>query len=224
MKAYVIPLLWLLVVDDIPKKGDNATDRARRAAIVDRIMGEPIAPRAPQYWINQAPATEPIETEPIEVVIFDFIEDVIKDDDEDEVVNPPKPAGAMDFALTEANFDSWLFGDIQDGRARRQWLEYRLRVKTTQVASKHELSPEQIKKLQLAGRGDIKRFFDQVEEMRLRFEELRANIPAGQRFLSNELCPLRTQFQTGSYGNDSLFNKTLQKIRNDGRMARAEAQ
>ena len=49
-------LLLLLVTPQDTPKADTAADRARRAAIVDRIMAEPPPPRA----VRAAPVEDPL--------------------------------------------------------------------------------------------------------------------------------------------------------------------
>jgi hypothetical protein len=69
-------------------------------------------------------------------------------------------------------------------------------------------------KLRVAGRGDIKRFFDQVEDRRRDFEVDRRPFKTGLVAL-RRLEPLSRLYQDGPFGDSSLFAKTLRKINDD---------
>jgi hypothetical protein len=76
------------------------------------------------------------------------------------------------------------------------------------------LTRAQRAKLLLAGRGDIKRFFDQVEDRRREFETERRVYRNGLAAL-NRLEPYRQVFEDGPFGDGSLFAKTLQRIHDE---------
>ena len=212
-----MPRCWILslvlvAVDDPPKPFIDLS-RTKRAAIVDRYMFEPAAPR---FRANQTLTTELIE--------------VSEPAGEGEANNEPlikKTPAAQELMLIleRENFDRWIFGNLTDDRTRRDWLEHRLGFKCEQAARSVPflLSRPQMEKLQLAGRGDVKRFFDRVEASRPEFDAVRKDLDAGHRFLLNDLKPLCAQFKDGPFGADSLFAKTLRKIENDTLAARPTA-
>jgi hypothetical protein len=72
------------------------------------------------------------------------------------------------------------------------------------------LAEAQKKKLLLAGRGDIKRFMDQVEEKRQRFMLIKNDQNKIGEFYQ-EIVPLQTALQSGIYHTGSVFSKTLKK-------------
>jgi hypothetical protein len=75
------------------------------------------------------------------------------------------------------------------------------------------------KKLLLAGKGDIKRFFDKVEEKRRKFDQLRTNQNrVGEIY--QELLPLQTAYRSGLFEADSLYGKTLKKVLSPAEEAR----
>jgi hypothetical protein len=81
-------------------------------------------------------------------------------------------------------------------------------------AQEHKLTDRQRAKLKLAGRGDIKRFFDRVEESRIDFEVQRQTFRTGRTALLR-LDPLLQVYREGPFGDGSLFAKTLRRISDD---------
>ena len=81
------------------------------------------------------------------------------------------------------------------------------------------LTPVQKKKLQLAGRGDIKRLLDRIEDERKTFEHLRTDLPRIEEFLMR-LQPLRLTIRRGPFGSESLFAKTFKKMRDEENLVR----
>ena len=68
-------------------------------------------------------------------------------------------------------------------------------------------------KLRLAGRGDIKRFFDVVQNRRNAFEIARKDFQSGLWALQR-LDAVAKNYREGPFRAGSLFAKTLQKIDN----------
>ena len=127
---------------------------------------------------------------------------------------PVMPVRITMTALQRENFDRFLFDREPTERARQEHLKGVLDAKIARAASEHKLTDSQRAKLGLAGRGDIKRFFDLVQKRRDDFEierkEFRTGIAALRR-----LDGLSTTFREGPFGSDSLFEKTLHKINAD---------
>ena len=112
------------------------------------------------------------------------------------------------------NFERWLFADEQTEGARQSHLDDLLRAKIENAYREHNLTWPQRAKLQLAGRGDIKRFFDQVADKRNAFEIERKTFDTGLAAL-RRLDPLVQIYQQGPFGDGSLFAKTLHRITDD---------
>jgi hypothetical protein len=72
------------------------------------------------------------------------------------------------------------------------------------------LSEAQRQQLTLAARGDIKRFFDQVEKVRKKFPAARDDQNLVNQ-LWQEARPLQEQYVRGLFDDQSLFSKTLHK-------------
>jgi hypothetical protein len=129
----------------------------------------------------------------------------------------PIPIKFREYALKKECFDLWMYGDLA-AEQRTIWLLSALSAKVM-AARDRGLSPAEEEKLILAGRGDIKRFFDRVEAHRPAFEAARKDLVEGQAFLRT-IQPLSIEFQLGVYDFGSLFTKTLRKIENDRKTAR----
>jgi hypothetical protein len=237
----ITPMLLLLIVpgQDGPKP-DTPEDRARRAAIVDGIMAQPmiLKPRI------EAPVAA---DDPAEVARRQAADDAARARAQariqvldrqgrttraltieqptpaapDGEIDAPEPVMPVRFNLNDAvlereNFDRWIFGEGMDEQGRRIKLQSLLMEKIGRVMKDRDINGAQLRKLRLAGSGDIKRFFDRVEGRRPEFEVARKNFNAG-RMLLRELEPLSTEFEDGPFGDDSFFAKTLKKIEDESK-------
>jgi hypothetical protein len=134
------------------------------------------------------------------------------------------PARPVIFDLNNAmlerkNFDRWLFPHDESQYARDEHLKDILDAKIDLVATANKLTGPQRAKLRLAGRGDIKRFFDEVQKRRDDFEIERREFNAGVAAL-RRLDTLLPSYREGPFGTGSLFAKTLHKINNDRTVGR----
>jgi hypothetical protein len=75
----------------------------------------------------------------------------------------------------------------------------------------------QKKKLKLAGRGDIKRIFDRVEEAKRTFRQAQ-NDPNNN--IWQAIQPIQLEVNAGLFGDESIFQKSIKKTLNDDQMAR----
>jgi hypothetical protein len=113
--------------------------------------------------------------------------------------------------ITDAWFDRYFFGPHRDATTARSLLESRLKLRINTIHQLHHITKDERKKLELAGRGDIKRFFDRVEEARERFQRAaKVGIPLHQAV--EDLGALRNHFETGLFDEGSLSDKTLKTI------------
>ncbi len=139
------------------------------------------------------------------------------DEDEDDDQRPARPVMRLDIrtaVLERENFDVWMFADEPTESARLRHLDDILRARVEAAAREHKLTGPQRAKLRLAGKGDIKRFFDQVEERRSAFETERQTWKTGLAAL-RRLDALLQIYQEGPFGDGSLFAKTLHRINED---------
>jgi hypothetical protein len=134
-----------------------------------------------------------------------------------ELTNPAAGIKVIDLTgamVAQENFDRRVFGDRETKRERWNHLEDLLFSKIQAADKKHRLTGPQRAKLQLAGRGDIKRFFDRVEDGRAEFELNRVGFKNGIAALQR-LKPLSDAYDRGPFDDGSLFVKTLHKINED---------
>jgi hypothetical protein len=134
-----------------------------------------------------------------------------QDDGEEEEAPNPIPAVRMHaFVMNDDQFDQWVFGNMGLGTAgsARNRLDSLLTLNVDDLERTCGLTPVQKKKLLLAGRGDIKRFFDRVEEIRQRFTKGQ-NDQNQFAQLWQEVQPLRNAYHAGFFGEDSIYAKAL---------------
>jgi len=129
------------------------------------------------------------------------------DDDEIGVVSPvPQP----EVDNWDANFDQWVFPGVTSAAAGRQRLETQVKMHLAEIDRSCQLADQQRERLQLAARGDLQRFLDQVEALRRKFEVTkRDNEAMGQ--LWQEIQPLQVRQSRGLTGPDGLLTKILSK-------------
>ena len=134
---------------------------------------------------------------------------IAQDEDDDPPAVPL--AQAQNFEMPENQFDSWVFQNLQTVAAARKKLEEKLSLQMDDVDRACQLSEAQRKKLQLAGRGDIVQFFEQVEIVRKKFLLVRKD---QQKFnqIWQDISPLQVRFQAGLFGEDSFYHKTLRNM------------
>jgi hypothetical protein len=107
-------------------------------------------------------------------------------------------------------FDTILFGP-QHADTIRTRLDRLLALKIESIEKIYGLTDAQSQKLELAGRGDIKRFFDRVESCREDFPRQTQGGDVSHE-LANEICRFRSEVDSGSFDDGSLFTKTLRKV------------
>ncbi len=134
----------------------------------------------------------------------------------------PPPAADLQvnngFMIEESNFDQWIFQGSGSAAAGRARINSHLKLKLDEVNRVCNLTEAQQKKLTLAARGDMKRFFDQVEEVRKKFLAVK-NDQNGFNQIWQEISPLQQKQAAGLFGETSLFAKTLRKTLTDDQQA-----
>jgi hypothetical protein len=226
MSSRLLLLLLLTPLPQEPKKSDEAPERAKRAAtVVERLKAEPA-----RLNVVRAAAPVAIPAPQIRVVQGGMRQMTL----ELKEVDPPKEGeeevqvGMMarginiqQLALSRDNFDRWAFDDGLSVEARRNRLKGLLENHLKDAQESRSLEADYAQKLRIAGLGDIKRFLDRIEAARAEFEATRQDFNAGQTFLV-QLEPLASEYRTGPFGPDSLFEKALRKIDAERKSAKAE--
>lgn len=141
-----------------------------------------------------------------------------KSDDEDEpealAQNQPQ------FQVNEENFDQWVFGGGGNAPAIQARMTSLLNLRIDEISRISQLSDPQKKKLLLAGRGDLKRLMDQVEQKRKEFQLVRNDQNKFMQFYQT-LQSIQMSVQTGPFGDDaSIFSKTIKKTLDGGQASR----
>lgn len=134
------------------------------------------------------------------------------DDDlaEDPLARPEMVEQMVVIRNLDANIDNWLFGNRRFSNPSQK-LSLMLKVKADGVARAAGLSESQKEKLMLAGEGDIRRFLDRVEEIKLKHKTSEMPQGAWNRIFL-EIQPLRQILVRNElFGDDSLFAKTARK-------------
>jgi hypothetical protein len=132
-------------------------------------------------------------------------------DDDDLAADPlnvPESAeGMVVIRNLDVNIDNWLFGNRRFSDNPAQKLTQLLKVKADGIARAVGLSDAQKEKLMLAGQGDILRFLERVDEVKLKYKSGPMQQAAwNQVFL--EIQPLREiLLRNALFGGESLFAK-----------------
>jgi hypothetical protein len=127
-------------------------------------------------------------------------------DDPDEPM-PAAPAAAPD--VPEFDMDQWIFGG-QVADVIRKRFEAALEQDIKRFDGRYGLNPAQKKKLELAGRLDIKRYFDRVEEAKAEYKRVKGDWnKMGNRVV--ELQQAQNRIFTDVFGDESMLAKTLKK-------------
>ncbi len=104
-------------------------------------------------------------------------------------------------------FDSWVFQGRQQTDFRQK-LESQLDAQLAILNRDLELSNSQLDKLRTAGKGDINRFFNEVEKIRKKTAQMSPNQGNVQE-LWEIIMPIQQTAQRGLLTKDSLFRKVL---------------
>jgi hypothetical protein len=141
--------------------------------------------------------------------------------DLEEVEIVPQPIRAA--VLHDNTIDQWLFNGVNNpNTGSRSRLESLLKLQVADVGRTCGTTEAQQKKLELAGRGDIKRLVDSIEEVKRKHTPLKNDaVVINQVF--QEIQPLRLSVSSGPFGEGSLFAKTLRKILSEEQAARYAA-
>lgn len=154
---------------------------------------------------------------------------VAQDDEPEE----DAPVNVVD-GVADANFDQWIFQEVVQLEGNRlvrrsvnsifarDKLEAQIKSMLNDLVKACNLTDDQRRKLSLAARGDVKQFFDQVDEARKKYVAMK-NAPNRINEIWPEISPLQQQYQRGLFGETSLFGKTLRKTLTEPQQAKYQA-
>jgi hypothetical protein len=122
----------------------------------------------------------------------------------------------IQITFNEGSLDQVIFGKEQDEAGARGRLGMALHWKINAIDRACELSGDQIEKLRLAGRGDIKRLIDRAGDIKSRFENTDAirDVDDFEKWvtaLAAESDALRPLLSNGPFDADSLFAKAVKR-------------
>jgi hypothetical protein len=205
-------LLVLAAADEPALYAQNPADNARAPGAQLLIQARPSAPKAVKRAAPAAVASDR--------VFVPFRDADVSDDDTEElkpVENAPV-APLRQFQIDPRDFDDLVFGRESTAGIIRDEFQKDLRQRLEVASQICELSQTQTNKLQLAGNGDIQRYFDRIVQLHSRFcvpVDARQGIrgvanPAAE--LAQEAVLVQRIRNAGLFGDDSLFTKTLRSM------------
>jgi hypothetical protein len=149
--------------------------------------------------------------------------------DEGDAADDEQPAPTRRVIIADSSCDQMLFGKDRNAATARCGLDDRLRQKVKLVDGLCELTDSQRKKLELAGRGDIHRFFERAAELRTTLQDIDGDQAGGNRELvalvvetSKRTEPMRRAVESGLFDDNSLFAKALKTTLTPAQFAQYE--
>jgi hypothetical protein len=127
--------------------------------------------------------------------------------------DPPDPP-VQQGAWTDEQFDNWIDQIVsgindQDSPDRGR-LRERLTLKVEWIELSCNISEAQKKKLEIAGRGDIKRFMDEMRGMKRRYRQIKGD-PVEFAKLQQRISEIQTSSASDLFGDSSFLSKMVQK-------------
>ena len=121
---------------------------------------------------------------------------------------PSVPAHLIQPRLGERSFEDWIFADHQDQDNARKQLESEVESRIAMTDRLCQLTDEQRSKLAMAGKGDIVRLWQQIEQARSEFRKVQ-NGPHSIHDLAFLVQPIQLKMHGGLLGSESLFHKVM---------------
>lgn len=137
-------------------------------------------------------------------------------------IAPPAPAVVGQPVWQDEQFDQWVFQQDRTAFGARQRLDSQLALHEQDIDHVCDLTDAQRKKLHLAGRGEIKRFFDRYEAVKQNFQLVKNDQQKVQE-IWQEIGPLQQSLQGGMFNDASFLYKTLHNTLTQDQRARYEA-
>jgi hypothetical protein len=196
-----------------PLPGASPAGDAARRAMLREVANQQQAREAAFARLKTLPAM--VQPPPVAGVLAvgAFLEEV-------PPTNRPAPArddwgdaedGDPTVRVSERAFDFFLLGDLRNAGEVRYQLDSVLVQRIEHAARTWGLSVAEKNRLRLAGRGDMKRFLDDIERRRRDFARVRSDVREAERRLQ-DLRPLAQTLRAGPYGEGSLFAKVLKTM------------
>ena len=132
------------------------------------------------------------------------------------------PATAQDFNVDRSVVESWIFQRQNGGEQAKKSLVAQIDLKINAVKSFVELTDLQIQQLRLAAEGDIKRFYDEVQEVLTKVDAMEMNQNTVNEAYQLTL-PLQQKLAGGIFDHDSLMHKVLRGTLTTEQLERLES-
>jgi hypothetical protein len=135
-------------------------------------------------------------------------------EEDDEAMDAQQQAVARAQAVFEIgveNFDMWIYNNTGGRDQAKKRIDDQLQVFVDSMRKFFALNDDQLRKLELCGRGDVQRFQQQVERVRARFMLVRKD---QQKFneIWTDIGPLQQRLQQGFFHEQSLLAKSMPLI------------
>jgi hypothetical protein len=121
------------------------------------------------------------------------------------------PVTAQNPAISIEQFDAWIFQGLPGrGQATREAIESRVDQEILRISRAITLEDAQTSRLKLAGKGDVKRFFDRVDKARRQFLAMQDRLERNNLNEAYQLAmPLQQELTAGLFGPKSLLQKSI---------------
>jgi len=140
-------------------------------------------------------------------------------EEDDEYAVPP--AAANVFVMSDQQLEAWVFGGRNNRAQGLDRFNAMLNVRIDAINHTCVLSEAQKQRLQLAGRGDIKRFRDHLSELKKKFNGAKLDQNEIQNVFQ-EIQPLQLEWQAGIFGPSSLFSRVISRTLEPQQLAKYE--
>lgn len=128
------------------------------------------------------------------------------DDDDDA---PPQDPNQPVFILTPEILDQWVFSNVGNSAQAFSQIDSQVKLRIEAVDRVSSLSASQKLKLQLAADRDIKKFRDDYDRLKLKFQHTRQN-PNDTSNVMTAIAPLQQQWNAGIIGDSSMLAKVIE--------------
>ena len=143
--------------------------------------------------------------------------------DDDEIVVGPIAANLPEqmARMGRVEFDQWMYQNEGNAKQGEQRLQTQAKLQLAELGRVCELSDAQRSKLELAARGDLRRFLEEVDAVRRKFNAVKEDQNAMNQ-MWQEIQPLQAKMNRLT-GSGSLFMKTVPQTLSAEQTARYEA-
>jgi len=138
-------------------------------------------------------------------------------DDDDDVIVPQQP-GQPVFILNAQTFDQWVFSNVPSADQALREIDSQAKLRIEAIDRVCSLLPAQKLKLQLAAERDIKKFRDQYDSLKQKYQNTRQN-PNDLNNVFSAIRPLQEQWNAGILGESSMLNKVIKSTLSDEQSA-----